>query len=208
MSGPRKAGLPLSVSPSGACGTLERFTAPAAPGMATRNRHTRRPAPCGTGQPLPESRRRGHLRFTPLEGSPPRKQVLRPAFRTRMDFAACCMSRLASFLLTRPRSCKLLPGHALGPSARVAGRFPRNCLKNLAILQAIRSPASWRPPQPAPRHENAHEAPLTGAGWEKVSPGDQTRQLSFRYSETLLTESDTRLSVVPARAGTRAPCGA
>ena len=109
------------ISPEGACGTLERFTAPAAPGMATRNRHTRRPVPKGTGQPLPESRRRGHLRFTPLEGSPPRKQVLRPAFRTRMDFAACCMSRLASFLLTRPRSCKLLPGHALGPSARLPG---------------------------------------------------------------------------------------
>ena len=26
--------------------------------------------------------------------------------------------------------------------------------------KAARSPASWRPPQPAPRHENAHEAPL------------------------------------------------
>ena len=48
-----------------------------------------------------------------------------PAFRTRMDFAACCMSQGLSLALTRPRSCELSPGHALGPSARRAGVCPR-----------------------------------------------------------------------------------
>ena len=47
-----------------------------------------------------------------------------PAFRTRMDFAACCMSQGASLAPTRPRSCELSPGHALGPSARFAGVCP------------------------------------------------------------------------------------
>ena len=47
-----------------------------------------------------------------------------PAFRTRMDFAACCMSQGLSLAPTRPRSCELSPGHALGPSARLAGVCP------------------------------------------------------------------------------------
>ena len=47
-----------------------------------------------------------------------------PAFRTRMDFAACCMSQAASLAPTLSRSCELSPGHALGPSARVAGVCP------------------------------------------------------------------------------------
>ena len=121
MSGPRKAGLLVPHLPRRGVRNAGRFTAPAAPGVPTRNRHTRRPVPKHRAAAARKSKRRGHLRFSPLEGSPPRKQVLRPAFRTRMDFAACCMSRLASFLLTRPRSCKLLPGHALGPSARLPG---------------------------------------------------------------------------------------
>ena len=97
--------------PSGACGTPGRFTAPAAPGMPTRNRHTRRPVLKGTGQPLPESRRRGHLRFTPLEGSPPRKQVLRlrSARGWTLRLAACprtrCYCPALPFVRTVARTC-------------------------------------------------------------------------------------------------------
>jgi hypothetical protein len=47
-----------------------------------------------------------------------------PAFRTRMDFAACSMSQGWSLPPTSPRSCELSPGHALGPSARYAGVSP------------------------------------------------------------------------------------
>ena len=54
-----------------------------------------------------------------------------PAFRTRMDFAACCITQGLSLAPTRPRSCELSPGHALGPSARVAGVYPCPIAKDL-----------------------------------------------------------------------------
>ncbi len=48
-----------------------------------------------------------------------------PAFRTRMDFAACCIAPRGCHLRRRaPGSCELSPGHALGPSARLAGVCP------------------------------------------------------------------------------------
>ena len=70
-----------------------------------------------------------------------------PAFRTRMDFAACCMSQGLSLAPTRPRSCELSPGHALGPSARRAGVCPRpfedprsSTRSGSGIVAAIRIP--------------------------------------------------------------------
>ena len=45
-----------------------------------------------------------------------------PAFRTRMDFAACCIAdRELSLAPTPPGPCELSHGHALGPSARRVG---------------------------------------------------------------------------------------
>ena len=87
-----------------------------------------------------------------------------PAFRTRMDFAACCMSQGLSLAPTRPRSCELSPGHALGPSARLAGVCPRPPSR-ISDPQRVRGPASWRPPHPAPRFEDDRHAPLIGTGW-------------------------------------------
>ena len=90
-------------SPEGACGTTGRFTAPAAP--MCREAHGNRVL-------------RKHTANTATEAA------TTPAFRTRMDFAACCMSQGLSLAPTRPRSCELSPGHALGPSARLAGVCP------------------------------------------------------------------------------------
>jgi hypothetical protein len=86
-----------------------------------------------------------------------------PAFRTRMDFAACCMSRGLSLAPTRPRSCELSPGHALGPSARVAGVCPHP-LRPYFQISSVRGATSWRPPHPAPHLEDARDAPLAGPG--------------------------------------------
>ena len=77
------------------------------------------------------------------------------AFRTRMDFAACCMSPgIAPFVGTPPGSDGLPPGHALGPSARpcfalqalrraCAPAFCRPC--PAAPGRSIRNPRSSRP---------------------------------------------------------------
>ena len=40
--------------------------------------------------------------------------VFTPALRTRMDFAACCMSQGWPLSPASPRSCELSPGHVLG----------------------------------------------------------------------------------------------
>ncbi len=66
-----------------------------------------------------------------------------------------------------PRSCELSPGHALGPSARVAGVCPcpfsrdrRSSLRpGSGIVAATRIPL--------PRIEDDRDAPLTGAGWRR-----------------------------------------
>ena len=71
-----------------------------------------------------------------------------PAFRTRMDFAACCMSQGLSLAPTRPRSCELSPGHALGPSARLAGVCPCPLSQGSAILTASKV-----------RHRSGHPHP-------------------------------------------------
>ena len=72
-----------------------------------------------------------------------RRRSKPPAFRTRMDFAACCMSPgIAPFVGTPPGSNGLPPGHALGPSARRAG-VCRPC--PAAPGRSIRNPRSFRP---------------------------------------------------------------
>jgi hypothetical protein len=76
----------------------------------------------------------------------PQKQKT-PAFRKQWTLSVCCMFQEASLLLTLYRSCELSPGHALGPSARVAGRLPRHRLRDLAVLQAA-------------RHRGGHRSPL------------------------------------------------
>ena len=86
-----------------------------------------------------------------------------PAFRTRMDFAACCMSQGLSLAPTRPRSCELSPGHALGPSARLAGVCPRPLSKDRRSSQ-----------RPRVRHRSGHRIPL------RVSKTIATRPLPER----------------------------
>ena len=62
-----------------------------------------------------------------------RRRSQPPAFRTRMDFAACCMSPgIAPFVGTPPGSSGLPPGHALGPSARP-------CFALYALRRALRA---------------------------------------------------------------------
>ena len=76
------AGLPVPCSLVGACGTTGRFTAPAAPALL---RASRMPLARHTGSgPAP----------APLIAwaEPGLGSRSSPAFRTRMDFAACCMS--------------------------------------------------------------------------------------------------------------------
>jgi hypothetical protein len=87
-----------------------------------------------------------------------------PAFRTRMDFAACCMSQGLSLAPTRPRSCELSPGHALGPSARLAGVCPLKPPPGSAIPKATLRV----------RHRSGHRIPL------RVSKTIATRPLPGR----------------------------
>ena len=90
-----------------------------------------------------------------------------PAFRTRVDFAACCMSQGLSLAPTRPRSCELSPGHALGPSARCAGVCPvRREDQKSSHVSGTRHRCGHR--IPLPRIEDDRDAPLTGAGWRST----------------------------------------
>ena len=90
-----------------------------------------------------------------------------PAFRTRMDFAACCMSQGLSLAPTRPRSCELSPGHALGPSARLAGVCPCPLSRDLRSSLRPRSGIVAAIRIPLPRIEDDRDAPLTGAGCDR-----------------------------------------
>ena len=124
----RETGRLVPHSPEGACGTLGRFTAPAAPGIPTRNRHSWRPAHRAKATRCSREQWEGPASKSPLEGSPPQKQVLRPAFRTRMDFAACCMPQGAPFRRRVPVRASCRPDMHLGrpPVAPVSpDRQPR-----------------------------------------------------------------------------------
>jgi hypothetical protein len=103
----------LFLLPRGACGTTGRFTAPAAPALFWM-RASRMPSVA-------------HGRWS---SSTPKIVELNlslgrrssPAFRTRMDFSACCITdRELSLMPTPPGPCELSHGHALGPSARRVG---------------------------------------------------------------------------------------
>ena len=99
ISGSGFAGLLCSFFPGGACGTTGRFTAPAAPCASTW-------LPCAFAHGNDNSLGRRSS----------------PAFRTRMDFAACCITdRELSLAPTPPGPRELSRGHALGPSARRVG---------------------------------------------------------------------------------------
>ena len=107
-------------------GRAERLAFHRARGARSAGTQPAHLAPCAysTGQPL-LVRANGGATF-PFR----LRKAARPGSRYfacvphAMDFAACCMSQEASLLPTRSRSCELSPGHALGPSARVAGICP------------------------------------------------------------------------------------
>src|SRR5262245_62237594 len=66
-----------------------------------------------------------------------------PAFRTRMDFAVCCITdRELSLASTPPGPHELSHGHALGPSARRVGV---NRLLPCGSPTFARNPQSFRP---------------------------------------------------------------
>jgi hypothetical protein len=66
-----------------------------------------------------------------------------PAFRTRMDFSACCITdRELSLAPTPPGPCELSHGHALGPSARRVGV---NLLSTCGSPTFVRNPQASRP---------------------------------------------------------------
>jgi hypothetical protein len=174
LSGPRKAGLLLSVSPSGACGT---------PGGSPRPRRQVCRHAIGTPGALCLKHRAAAAREEQTAGPPSifasRRQPApeagtSPAFRTRMDFATCCMSRMAPFRRRVPVRVSCYPDMHLGrpPVAPVSSL---EAVADLAIPQR-RRPASLRPPQPAPRHEDTREAPLTGT----YSPSSDRRQGTTR----------------------------
>ena len=109
-----------------------------------------------------------------------------PAFRTRMDFAACCMSQGLSLAPTRPRSCELSPGHALGPSARVAGVCPCPLSRDLRSSLGLRSGIVAATRIPLPRNEDDRHAPLTGAGWPINFPIGPAKSTAKEQSPTTI----------------------
>ena len=151
-----KSNVPCS--PVGACGTTGRFTAPAAPAWF------------GCGQPACRFRDGTRAVAQPNAedrwAEPGRGSRSSPAFRTRMDLSACCMSQGLSLAPTRPRSCELSPGHALGPSARCAGVCPvRLEDQKSSHVSEARHRCGHR--IPLPRIEDDRDAPLTGAGCDR-----------------------------------------
>ena len=125
-SGPRVRRSFLSlISPEGACGTLGRFTAPAAPRASCDAHGTLRREAQGSRVPWP------HTACVSLRSTRSRESEnakgSRDGHRSRyfacvphaMDLSACCMSPgIVAFADTPPGSDGLPPGHALGPSTR------------------------------------------------------------------------------------------
>ena len=83
--------------PRGGVRNAWRFTAPAAPGLPARNRHTRRPVLTAQGSRCSKEQTAGPPFLFASERQPAPEAGTSPAFRTRMDFAACCMSQEAPF---------------------------------------------------------------------------------------------------------------
>ena len=163
-SGAGKAGLLVPHLPRRGVRNAGRFTAPAAPGVPTRNRHTRHPVLRSTGQPL----------LVRANGRATSDFRLSKAARPGSRYCACVphadglcgLLHVPGRAATAPlsRSCELSPGHALGPSARVTGVCAPSAFKN-------RNPRRRPEPGivadhriPLPRHEHARSAPLNGAG--------------------------------------------
>ena len=130
---PGRAGLPCSFFPQGACGTT---------GVSPRpRRHVRTHG----------LRVRKHTATTNSLG-----RRSSPAFRTRMDFSACCITdRELSLAPTPPGPCELSHGHALGPSARRVGvnllsdcgspAFARNLAQRADDVGHVHELAAFRP---------------------------------------------------------------
>ena len=126
-----------------------------------------------------------------------------PAFRTRMDFAACCMSQGLSLALTRPRSCELSPGHALGPSARVAGVCPPSArFKDLRSTKAsFRVRHRGGHPHPAPRCEDCRDAPLIGSGWLTILSYRERQEQKTNIDQLFFLKIRKRMSVLDGVGG-------
>ena len=125
----RRRGLPvilLSVSPKG---RAERRAFHRARGAMCDDTPVPHMAPCafraqGSRCPL-RSNGGGHLHFTLLVKAARHGSRKTPAFRTRWTLRLAASPRRRRFCRRLSRSCRLLPGHALGPSARVAGCHPQ-----------------------------------------------------------------------------------
>ena len=152
-----------------------------------RHRPVFSPAPGRAGRPVPQSPRRGvrndrafhrargamceHMAsvcFRTRQNKQPRKRL-----NARVPHANGFRGLLhvpgVVACADAPRSCELSPGHALGPSARVAGVCPPSArFKDLRSTKAsFRVPHRSGHPHPAPRCEDSRDAPLIGAGWRR-----------------------------------------
>ena len=78
-----------------------------------------------------------------------RKRRKPPAFRTRMDFAACCMSRLASFCRRVPVRVGYYPDKHLGRPPVLPVVSPKTVCRSLSSNK-----------QPGARHRCGHRNPL------------------------------------------------
>jgi hypothetical protein len=110
---PGLAGRLLRPCAVGACGTTGRKAAPAAPAVVDAGiPYAAFTAHGWWSSPAPTS----------VRAEPGLGRRSSPAFRTRMDFSACCITdRELSLAPTPPEPRELSHGHALGPSARRVG---------------------------------------------------------------------------------------
>ena len=177
----------MSVSPKG---RAERQ------GVSPRpRRHVRRHASAahgalrlsGTGQPLLlKSNGGGPPSFYALVKAARHGSRKTPAFRTRWTLRLAACPRRRRLRRRWSRSCRLLPGHALGPSARVAGCHPRTTCRALRSFK-----------QSGVRHRGGHRIP------PRVSMTVETRFPSERDGRTI-TESRFRKKRILEKA-VRAP---
>ena len=87
-----------------------------------------------------------------------------PAFRTRMDFAACCMSQGLSLAPTRPVRASCRPDMHLDRPPVLPASVPRAAarISDPASVSRVRHRSGH--PHPAPRFEDDRHAPLIGDG--------------------------------------------
>jgi hypothetical protein len=139
---PRFAGHSCSFSPERGVRNAGRFTAPAAPGVPARNRHTRHPVPEHRAAAARESSGGATFLFA-SEGSPPRKQVLR--LRSARGWTlrlAACPQELSLSLTRRLVRTDCRPDMHLDRPP-VAPSFDGPC--PAAPGRSIRNPQSFRP---------------------------------------------------------------